>query len=99
MVKGKDFTLHVDFVANQNTDKVAFKFTANIGGIEIPVPGVDSNGCNGLTCPLVKGEHYSFRFHMVVPKLLPNLQTVVGTQLVGDHGVLACANINGSVQD
>ena len=99
MQKGKDFKLTVDFVANQNTAKVDFKFTASLGTIDIPVPGTDSNACNHLKCPLVKGEKYTFTYPMTVPKVLPNLKALVTATLTGEHGTLACVNINGGVQD
>lgn len=98
--KGKDFKLSADFVANQDTKKVEIKITANVNGLEIPVPGVESNGCNGhIACPLTKGSKYTFNYSLNIPKLLPNLKAVVNAQLIGDAGVLACVKVNGEVKE
>lgn len=97
--KGKDFKLTMNFVANQDSAKAAFRFTADVGGIKIPVPGIDSDACHHLKCPLVKGEKYAYTFTMQVPKIVPNLKAVVRMELVGDHGALTCADMNGGVSD
>ncbi|XP_017489350.1 PREDICTED: mite group 2 allergen Pso o 2-like, partial [Rhagoletis zephyria] len=100
MVKGKEFVLSFDFVANSDSAKVAFKFTADLGGgVVLPVPGTDNDACHHMKCPVVKGQKVAFKYPMVVPKVLPNLKAVVAATLVGDHGTLACVQINGGVQD
>ena len=100
MQKGKEFRVDVTMKSNQDTKNVQFKFTANVGGIEIPVPGTDVNGCHGLQCPLVKDQTYHFTYKMEVPKELPTLNKVlVEIALIGDHGQLGCLHLDGGVVD
>lgn len=100
MVKGKQFKLSFDFVPKFDSSTVSFIFSADLGGgVSIPVPGVDKNGCNYTKCPLVKGQKAHFSYSMIVPKALPNLKAVVSVSLGGDHGLLSCIKINAGVQD
>lgn len=89
----------MNFVANQDTSKATFKFTADLGGLTIPVPGIDSDACHHLKCPLVKGQKYAYTFTLQVPKIAPTIKAVVRMELVGDHGSLACVDMNGGVSD
>lgn len=74
--------------------------TANVAGLEVPVPGVESDGCHGhVKCPLTKGQEVTFDYSLQILKELPLVKTVVTAQLIGDSGVLVCLKINGEVQD
>ena len=60
--KGKNLKLDAEFVANQNTKHINVHLTAKVDGLEIPVPGVERDGCHYVKCPLVKGEKYTFNY-------------------------------------
>jgi len=70
-----------------------------VSGLEIPVPGVESNGCNHVKCPLVKGEKYEFVYSLNIPKLLPDVKADITAKLVGKDGVIACGTVNGEVRE
>lgn len=42
---------------------------------QFPLPGIDSNACsNGhLTCPLKKGEKYTFKYSLTIPEQHPTV--------------------------
>nr|ABU97461.1 group 2 allergen Ale o 2 [Aleuroglyphus ovatus] len=97
--KGKEFKMSADFVANQSSEKVEIKIIAKVNGLEIPVPGVESNGCNHMKCPVTKGQKYTFNYGISIPKLLPNIKALVTAKLIGDHGVLACLIVDGEIKN
>ena len=72
--KGKDVTFSTNFAANQDTATVKLEMFANLGGIEIPVPGMQSNACDGhVKCPIVKGQNYIFTYSFNLPSMIPNV--------------------------
>nr|ABG76188.1 group 2 allergen Blo t 2 isoform 4 [Blomia tropicalis] len=95
--KGKSFTLKTFFIANQDSEKLEIKISAIMNNIEVPVPGVDKDGCKHTTCPLKKGQKYELDYSLIIPTILPNLKTVTTASLVGDHGVVACGKVNTEV--
>nr|AAQ73482.1 type 2 allergen Blo t 2.046 [Blomia tropicalis] len=97
--KGKSFTLKTFFIANQDSEKLEIKISAIMNNIEVPVPGVDKDGCKHTTCPLKKGQKYELDYSLIIPTILPNLKTVTTASLVGDHGVVACGKVNTEVVD
>ena len=97
--KGKDLKLDADFTANQDTTKIHVSLIASANGLQIPVPGIDSDGCKYVKCPLVKGQKYTLIYDLTVPTILPSIKTVVTAKLIGDHGVLACGSVSGEVKE
>lgn len=97
--KGKDFMMTADLVSNQDTKKVHVKIVADVGGLKLPIPGVDEDGCKHIKCPLTKGEEAKFTYSMNIPKLIPNIKAHVIATLSGDHGVMACVNVDGEVKN
>ena len=98
--RGKQFRMTADFVANQNTNKAELSITGNVNGLVIAIPGTDSNACNYVkSCPLVKGQKYTFDYPLTVLKNLPVVKTVLTAKVIGDNGVLACIQINGDIRD
>lgn len=99
--RGKPFTLEALFDANQNTKTAKIEIKASLDGLEIDVPGIDTNACHFVKCPLVKGQQYDAKYTWNVPKIAPKSENVVVTvKLVGDNGVLACAiATHGKIRD
>ena len=97
--KGKSFTLKTFFIANQDSEKLEIKISATMNNMEVPVPGVDKDGCKHTTCPLKKGQKYELDYSLIIPTILPNVKTVTTASLVGDHGVVACGKVNTEVVD
>lgn len=98
--KGKDLKLHAELVPQEDAEHVKIVLKAMMNGIEIPVPGIDTDGCKHMKCPLKKGERVSFDYSMNIPKILPDIKAVVTAELVnGDNGdVLSCANVKGEIK-
>ena len=61
-------------MANQNSTAAKLVILANIGGIEIPAPGIQSNACDGLLkCPVISGQKYQFAYKLNLSKAYPNV--------------------------
>nr|ABU97460.1 group 2 allergen Aca s 2 [Acarus siro] len=97
--KGKELKLDAQFTVNQDTAHVKIQLTASMGGIEIPVPGVGTDGCKYIKCPLVKGEKKTFPYTYLVPKILPSVTGDVKAVFTGDHGPLGCLKFHGKIVD
>lgn len=97
--KGKPLELKADFVANQDTDKLKLKIIAKVNGIDVQVPGLDTDGCHYVKCPLKKGQEYTVDYKLNIPKIVPKVKAVVRVDVEGDHGQVGCGAVNGEVQD
>ena len=98
--KGQEFVLSAEFISNQDTNKINIAITANVNGLQIPVPGAPTDGCTVVKCPLKKGEQYSFTYKLPVLKSLPSIpHTDVFAKFNGDHGNIACLQLKGSITD
>ena len=92
--KGTKHDILVDFVANQDTANLTITMTARVAGEDFNVPGIDSNGCNHVECPLVSGKKYTLKSSLSVPKLVPSIKTDVTAKMTGKNGVVACGTIH-----
>ncbi|KAH9395824.1 hypothetical protein TYRP_020235 [Tyrophagus putrescentiae] len=98
--KGKPLALDAEMISNQDTAKISVHLSAKVEGLEIPIPGVDRDGCKYVKCPVKKGEHVHLNYALTVPKLLPNLHNVeIGAKISGDHGLLACLRLHGDLSN
>ena len=97
--KSKPLNMKSTFVSNQDTAKLELKVTANIGGLELPVPGIDSDGCKVVKCPLKKGETYTTSYSQMLPSITPKGRTTVTARLIGDHGPVVCSSVVHDIQD
>lgn len=95
--KGVKTSLDVKLTANQDTSKVQLKLVASLNGLEIEVPNYDKDACKHLSCPVKKGQTVDFKYDIVVPTLVPNVHAILGAQLIGEQGLLACIKVKGVV--
>uniref|UniRef100_Q9U5P7 Mite group 2 allergen Gly d 2.01 n=1 Tax=Glycyphagus domesticus TaxID=105145 RepID=ALL21_GLYDO len=99
--RGKPLTLDAKFDANQDTASVGLVLTAIIDGdIAIDIPGLETNACKLMKCPIRKGEHQELIYNIgEIPDATPEIKAKVKAQLIGEHGVLACGWVDGEVQE
>ncbi|RWS27379.1 group 2 allergen Blo t 2-like isoform 1 [Leptotrombidium deliense] len=98
--KGRPVTLKAKFVANHNVENVELKATIDLEGIDIKYPGLDSNGCNYLSCPLVQGKEYELVYKVPVMQGLADMRSSMKWVLTGKETrkVLGCAEVEFEVQ-
>nr|ABU97459.1 group 2 allergen Aca s 2 [Acarus siro] len=95
--KSKPVNFAATFVANQDSAKLHLEVLGSLNGLTIPVPGVPSDGCKVVKCPLVKGQTYTAKYSMNIPSIIPVTKSVVTVKLTGDHGVVACGSVDGEI--
>ncbi|XP_054160270.1 mite group 2 allergen Gly d 2.02-like [Oppia nitens] len=101
-VKGNKITLSVDFTANQDSDKAEFSLIASHGGVDIDmstlIKDFDKNGCHSTTCPIKKGAKQSFKYDIVVPISVPDIEVDLKAQLKGNSDELFCGSIHSLIK-
>lgn len=72
MKRGTLASLYFEIVSDQDSNTAKLEATAKVFGLDIPVPGVDTNMCNGIVkCPIVKGQSYKGKISMTLPTMAP----------------------------
>ena len=98
--KGKELSLDIEFVANQDTTKIGVAINAKLNGFNIPVPSTNTDVCTIIKCPLVKGQKYTFTHEYSIPAIVPTIKNAELTaKFTGDHGTLACLTLGGDITD
>lgn len=95
--KSKPINFDATFVANQDTSKLEIQVFGTLNGLQIKVPGVPTDGCKIVQCPLVKGKTYNAHYSMNVPSIIPAVKTLVTVKIIGDHGPVACGSIDSEI--
>ncbi|XP_076328576.1 mite group 2 allergen-like Ixo r 2 isoform X1 [Tachypleus tridentatus] len=90
--RGKTVVAEVDFVANQDSQNLINDIKAKVILINVPFPGLKMNACedNGITCPITKGQTYTYRFSLEVKTWFPKISTTVTWRVKGDEGDVFC---------
>nr|CAD32313.1 Lep D 2 precursor [Lepidoglyphus destructor] len=96
--RGEKMTLEAKFAANQDTAKVTIKVLTKVAGTTIQVPGLETDGCKFIKCPVKKGEALDFIYSGTIPAITPKVKADVTAELIGDHGVMACGTVHGQVE-
>ena len=96
--KSKPVHVQSNFTANQDTSKIDVKVTATLNGLEIPIPGIDTDGCKVLKCPLKKGTKYFLDYTFHIPSIAPEIKSKVTLKSYGEHGLIACGQVAGELK-
>ncbi|KAG0428260.1 hypothetical protein HPB47_024740, partial [Ixodes persulcatus] len=90
--RGETALIEVPFRANQDSDRLATKISAQLGDLELSLPLLKKDGCReqGIRCPLEKNEKYVFRYQLETKPFFPKLNTTAKLSLTGTKGVVFC---------
>ncbi|XP_029836580.3 mite group 2 allergen Tyr p 2-like [Ixodes scapularis] len=99
--RGETVLIEVPFRANQDSDKLASKISAQLGDLELPLPSLKKDGCReqGIRCPLEKNEKYVFRYQLETKPFYPKLNTTAKLSLTGAKGVVFCVTFPVNLTD
>lgn len=61
---------------DQDTKTLTLVVLAKLGSLEIQVPGIESDGCKYVQCPLVKGKVYEATANIPIPSLIPSVRII-----------------------
>ncbi|XP_033208809.1 NPC intracellular cholesterol transporter 2 homolog a-like [Belonocnema kinseyi] len=88
--------IKIYFVANKQVLNFKAVAKVNIGGVLVPYPIPNSDGCSNLKCPLQKGGPYFYQYTLALPKdlRLPKIQINVHMELQDQNNdAIACVII------
>ncbi|EEC13424.1 secreted protein, putative, partial [Ixodes scapularis] len=99
--RGETVLIEVPFRANQDSDKLATKISAQLEDLELPLPSLKKDGCReqGIRCPLEKNEKYVFTYSLLLIYLLFQLNTTAKLSLTGAKGVVFCVTFPVNLTD
>ncbi|KAH9396472.1 Phosphatidylglycerol/phosphatidylinositol transfer protein [Tyrophagus putrescentiae] len=96
--KSKPVHVLAEFTANQDTAKAEMQVTGTLNGLEVPIPGVETDGCKFVKCPLKKGTKYTFDYTFHIPSVVPTIKSTLTLKSTGEHGPLACGSVSGELK-
>ncbi|XP_071972957.1 NPC intracellular cholesterol transporter 2 [Engystomops pustulosus] len=82
LVKGRTYIINVTFTSEEDTPSCNAVVHGKIGGIPIPFPLPEADGCkSGISCPLKNGVTYTYLTKMDINPQYPNIKLVVEWEL------------------
>ncbi|XP_043930561.1 NPC intracellular cholesterol transporter 2 [Protopterus annectens] len=83
--KGETYAINVTFSSKVESQKCNAIVHGIIGGLPIPFPIPEPDGCkSGISCPVKSGNNYNYLTKMVVKSEYPSLKLVVKWELKSD---------------
>ncbi|KAG0692742.1 Mite group 2 allergen Lep d 2 [Chionoecetes opilio] len=90
--RGEVVNINFKYTASKDTQELSIEALANIGGLEFPWVGIDTNGCHFTRCPIAAGTPVDWTLPVDILKEYPAISGVVNFKLVDDSGASqACA--------
>ncbi|OQR72593.1 mite group 2 allergen Tyr p 2-like [Tropilaelaps mercedesae] len=89
MKKGRNATLTFEYIADQNSTTAVIDARVKAFGMKVPVPGIDTDLCKIISCPVKEGATYTAQITVPVPKI-PIKKTTLEVKIIGDKGLSSC---------
>ncbi|KAH3852272.1 NPC intracellular cholesterol transporter 2-like [Dreissena polymorpha] len=84
---GQTYTARINFTANENSHTATNKCKGEIAGSWVDFPVTPSNACGtGITCPIHKGETYTYTASVTCPTDAPSVRMVGQWSVLDDRG-------------
>ncbi|XP_071529392.1 mite group 2 allergen Pso o 2-like [Panulirus ornatus] len=83
---GQSANVSIQFTASQASRSLTVHVTADIYGVEVPWPGLDTDACHHTTCPYADGDHVDWAMTVEVSKHYPLISTKATFKLVDGGG-------------
>lgn len=86
--KGSSIKITVDFVSHADVEEVKDAVSGIIGKIPVPFPTPHPNACTtkGISCPLKKGQNYTYTSSTPVSASYPDLRLIVRWAIKDKNG-------------
>lgn len=75
--KGTNVTMTAEGVSSKGAESGELSVTIELGGVEVPYPGIDPDICHKVKCPVVKGQHYSIQYEILVQDYFPAVSCLI----------------------
>ncbi|XP_063602301.1 NPC intracellular cholesterol transporter 2-like [Penaeus indicus] len=91
MERGSTYSVNIQFTSSQTSDVLTIAASANLAGVNVPWPGIDTDGCKQLEggsnpCPYSAGSRIDWTMPVEVLNEYPALSTVVMFKLKDADG-------------
>ncbi|XP_036363065.1 NPC intracellular cholesterol transporter 2 homolog a-like [Octopus sinensis] len=99
--KNTNVSIEVDFTATADVQTVKDAVYGIIAGIHVPFPTSQPDACKdkGLTCPLKKGQKYTYKSVIPISSTYPDIQLVVEYTIKNeDKKPVFCIDIPAMIQ-
>ena len=79
----------------------SLKATVDLGGIEVEYPGIESDVCKIVECPMRKGNDFELKINIHVEDYFPSVDTVMKWKAEGTNGegILLCVTIDVGIDE
>ncbi|XP_037772516.1 NPC intracellular cholesterol transporter 2-like [Penaeus monodon] len=89
--RGETYPFEILFTASRSSSELRIDAYASIGGLPVPWPGLDTDGCQQLQgtetpCPIAEGDQVLWHMEVYVLKDFPAIATVATFKLLDSHG-------------
>lgn len=74
--KGTTATMTAEGVLEKDAAAGTLTVTVELGGVEVPYPGIDTNICNKVKCPLKKGDAFKITYDIQVADYFPEVSVL-----------------------
>ena len=58
---------------DEDSEKAVIEIIASLGELEIAVPGLETDACKFMKCPLKKGVETTLKYVLTVPSIAPTV--------------------------
>jgi hypothetical protein len=73
--KGSKAVMTAQGVFEKDAASGTLTVTVELGGVEVPYPGIDSNVCNKISCPVKKGQPFEIQYEIDVADYFPEVSS------------------------
>ena len=60
---------------DQDSKKAEIELNAKVGELEIQVPGVETDACKFMSCPIKKGDTKTLKYTLTIPSIAPTVSS------------------------
>ncbi|XP_069973370.1 NPC intracellular cholesterol transporter 2 [Penaeus vannamei] len=90
--RGRSYAVNFIFTASQPSTSLTIGASASIAGVNVPWPGIDTDGCAWLEgtstpCPYAGGARVDWTMQAQVLSVYPAISSVATFKLIDDQGV------------
>nr|XP_053656539.1 mite group 2 allergen Tyr p 2-like [Cherax quadricarinatus] len=79
----RSHTFHVYLYSiGRASETLKIEATAQIGNVDVPWPGIDTDGCQETTCPISAGTHVTWSTSIYIEREYPAISTVATFKLL-----------------
>ncbi|XP_064485338.1 mite group 2 allergen-like Ixo r 2 [Ornithodoros turicata] len=93
--RGNSTNFSIGVIPHVNSETVTLDARVSlIWGVTMKIPGLETNLCRFISCPVVAERKYEVSQSFTISQLVPSMSTTVTFKVIGDVGEIACYAID-----